>query len=226
MRPAIRLAALMEAHSIFVFTHDSIALGQDGPTHQPIEQLASLRAIPGLVVIRPADANETRAAWQIAVSHRGPVALVLSRQKLPVLDPGKYPISSGVPRGAYILAEADKTKPDLILIGTGSEVHLVLKARDKLLERKVRARVVSMPCWQLFAAQSLEYRHDILPSEIPKLAVEAGVPLGWRDYVGDQGDIIGVDRFGASAPGEVVMREYGFSLDNVVSHALALLRKT
>jgi transketolase len=226
MRPAIRLAALMEAHSIFVFTHDSIGLGQDGPTHQPVEQLASLRAIPGLFVIRPADANETRASWQIAVSRRGPVALVLSRQKLPVLDIGKYPISFGVPRGCYILADADNAKPELILIGTGSEVHVVLKARDKLLERHIRARVVSMPCWQLFDAQSSEYRKHVLPPEIPKLAVEAGVPLGWRDYVGDEGDIVGVERFGASAPGDVVMREYGFSVDNVVLRAIALLRKT
>ena len=225
MRPPIRLAALMQSHSIFVFTHDSIGLGEDGPTHQPVEQLSNLRAIPGVIVMRPADANETRECWRIAVSHPGPVVLVLSRQKLPILDPNRYPVSSGVQRGAYILAEAQAAQPDLILIGTGSEVQLVLEAREQLIEKNVQARVVSMPSWQLFDAQPQEFREGVLPRGIPKLAVEAGMPLGWRDYVGDSGDIIGVNRFGASAPGEIVMREFGFSVDNVISHTMALLRR-
>lgn len=223
MRPSIRLAALMQTHSIFIFTHDSIGLGEDGPTHQPVEQLASLRAIPGLIVMRPADANETRACWQVAVSHRGPVALVLSRQKLPVLDPSYYPILSGVQRGAYILVEAQAAQPDLILIGTGSEVSLILQVHEMLIEKNVRSRVVSMPSWELFDVQQREYRESILTPGIPKLAVEAAAPLGWRKYVGDSGDIISVNQFGASAPGEIVMREYGFSVENVVAHAMALL---
>ncbi|MDV6345083.1 transketolase [Nitrosomonas sp. Is37] len=223
MRPPIRLAALMQTHSIFIFTHDSIGLGEDGPTHQPVEQLASLRAIPGFIVMRPADANETRACWQVAVSHRGPVALVLSRQKLPVLDPSCYPIVSGVQRGAYILAEAQAARPDLILIGTGSEVSLILQAREMLIEKNVQSRVVSMPSWELFDAQPREYRESVLTPGIPKLAVEAAAPFGWCKYVGDSGDIISVNRFGASAPGETVMHELGFSVENVVARAMALL---
>lgn len=223
MRPPIRLAALMRIHVIFVFTHDSIGLGEDGPTHQPIEQLASLRAIPGLIVMRPADANETRACWQAAVSHRGPVVLVLSRQKLPVLDPSYYPVLSGMQRGAYILAEAPAEQPDLILIATGSEVSLILQVREKLMKKNVRSRVVSMPSWELFDVQQREYRESIFIPGIPKLAVEAAVPLGWHKYVGDSGGIIGVNRFGASAPGEIVMREYGFSVENVTARAMALL---
>ncbi|WP_244505720.1 transketolase [Nitrosomonas communis] len=223
MRPPIRLAALMQTHSVFIFTHDSIGLGEDGPTHQPVEQLTSLRAIPGLVVMRPADANETRVCWQIAVSHCGPVALVLSRQKLPVLDPSHYPIVSGVERGAYILAEAQAARPDLIMIGTGSEVSLLLQARERLIKKNVHSRVVSMPSWELFDAQQREYQESILMPGIPKLAVEAAAPLGWRKYVGDAGDIICMNRFGASAPGETVMHELGFNVENVVTRAMALL---
>lgn len=225
MRPALRLAALMQTHGIFVFTHDSIALGEDGPTHQPIEHLMSLRAIPGFTVIRPADANETTTAWRVAIQRHGPVALVLTRQSVPVLDPKRYPIAEGVPRGAYILAETENDHPDVILIATGSEVHLVLAAQEELKTRDVHARVVSMPSWELFDEQSIEYRHQVLPPEVPKLAVEAGTPLGWCHYVGEQGDVIGLNRFGASALGGVVYEQLGFNVNHVVERALAL-RKT
>ncbi len=224
MRPSLRLAALMDAHSIFVFTHDSIGLGEDGPTHQPIEHLMSLRAMPNMTVLRPADANETAEAWRVAVARRGPVAMALTRQNLPVLDPAKYPIREGVRRGAYVLAEA-AGPPDVILIASGSEVSLALAARDKLAPDKLRARVVSMPCWELFDEQPVEYRTRVLPPGIPKLAIEAGATLGWCRYVGDSGDVIGVDRFGASAPGKVVMEKLGFNVDNVVARAVALAGK-
>ncbi|HEU5400515.1 MAG TPA: transketolase [Terriglobales bacterium] len=223
MRPALRLAALMRAPSIFVFTHDSIGLGEDGPTHQPVSQLLSLRSIPGLLVIRPADANETGAAWKIALQERKPVALVFSRQKLPVLDPEKYPVAKEVGRGAYILLDSEAQPPQIILIGTGSEVHLALAARERLGQENVRARVVSMPSWELFDSQPAEYRSRVLPKDVPKLAIEAGVSLAWCKYVGETGSVIGLDRFGASAPGEVVMEKLGFNVDNVVSHARALL---
>jgi len=224
MRPSLRLAALMERQVIFVFTHDSIGLGEDGPTHQPIEQLAGLRAIPHLTVIRPADANETAAAWKLAIRHRhGPVALALTRQKVPVLDQSRYPSADHLTRGAYILADAEK-KPDIILIGTGSEVHLALKARELLKEKGVEARVVSMPSWELFEQQPDSYRKEVLPPSIPKrLAIEAASPLGWHKYVGPEGDIVGLDRFGASAPGEVVMEKLGFTPENVAEKALKLL---
>ena len=227
MRPAIRLAALMGLHVIYVFTHDSIALGEDGSTHQPVEQLASLRAIPRLIVIRPGDANETAVAWRIALTMREcPVALVLTRQHVPTLDRARFAPASGLQRGAYILADAEGGKPDLILIASGSEVALIVEAQQKLLEKNIRARIVSMPSWELFQAQSLEYRETVLPPSIPaRLAVEAGVSQGWHRYVGDRGDVLGVDRFGASAPGEVVLREYGFTVDNVCRRALDLMTK-
>ena len=227
LKPTIRLASLMEQHVIYVFTHDSIGLGEDGPTHQPIEQLAGLRAIPHLNVIRPCDANETVVAWRIAVETKDrPVALVLTRQNLPTFDRTQYAPAEGVRRGAYILADAPGEKPDLILIASGSEVHLVAEARKKLLEQKVDARVVSMPSWRLFDAQPREYRNRVLPPGLPlRLAVEAAVPQGWCRYVGDQGDVIGIDRFGASAPGAVLMREYGFTVENVCKRALDLLGK-
>ncbi|MGB8064923.1 MAG: transketolase [Candidatus Sulfotelmatobacter sp.] len=225
MRPALRMAAMMQTNTTFIFTHDSIGLGEDGPTHQPVEQLLSLRAIPGLVLIRPADANETAAAWRIAVTQRGPVALALSRQKLPILDSQRYPIEQGVAHGAYVLAEAEGRQPDVILIGTGSEVHLILRAQEELLRRGVRARVVSMPSWELFDQQPVDYRARVLPQGVPKLAVEAGVTRGWRDYVGDSGDIIGLDRFGASAPGAVVMEKLGFNVEHVVARATGLVRR-
>ncbi|MGE5221389.1 MAG: transketolase-like TK C-terminal-containing protein, partial [Omnitrophica WOR_2 bacterium] len=228
MRPPMRLAALMKLHVMYVFTHDSIALGEDGPTHQPVEHLLGLRSIPNFILIRPADANETGAAWRIAVEHQGgPVALVLSRQKLPVLGLQRFPqITEGVKMGAYVLAPEQKdTQPDLILVASGSEVHLALSARDRLAEQGVRAWVVSMPSWNLFSRQTKEYRQSVIPPNKPILTIEAGVSLGWKSYFGEQISTIGVDRFGASAPGETVMRAYGFNLDNVVNQALDLLRK-
>jgi transketolase len=225
MRPAIRLSALMNTHVIFVFTHDSIGLGEDGPTHQPIEQLMSLRAIPNLLVIRPADANETSVAWGLAIEHKGPVALAFTRQKLPILDPQKYPIIKGVPKGAYILSEPNKEKTDIILIATGSEVHLALNAQNELAQKGVNAKVVSMPSWELFDKQSSQYKNQVLPPDIPKLAIEAGVTLGWQKHVGTTGDAIGLNRFGASGPGSVVYSNLGFNVDNIVKYALKLLEK-
>ena len=226
LRPSIRLAALMELGVIYVFTHDSIGVGEDGPTHQPVEQLAALRAIPRLVVIRPGDANETAVAWRVAIENRRrPVALVLSRQNIPILDRGHFATAEGLRRGAYVLADAPQGKPDVVLIGTGSEVSLTLAAREKLAESKIQARVVSMPSWELFDAQPREYRDTVLlPSVRPRLAVEAALPQGWHHYVGDGGDILGVERFGASAPGPVVMEKLGFTVDNVVNRAVALLK--
>ena len=227
MRPAIRLAALMELGVIYVFTHDSIGLGEDGPTHQPIEQLAALRAIPRLVVIRPGDANETAVAWQVAIETRDrPVALVLTRQSVPTFDRSRLAAAEGLRRGAYVLSDAPDGRTDLVLIGTGSELHLVLNAQQKLAEQKIRTRVVSMPSWELFDLQPQDYRESVLPkSSKPRLAVEAALPLGWHRYVGDGGDVIGVERFGASAPGSVVMEKFGFTVNHVVERALALLKK-
>jgi transketolase len=222
MRPAIRMAALMELPVIYVFTHDSIGVGEDGPTHQPVEQLASLRVIPHLVVLRPADANETAAAWQVAISHRrGPVALVLTRQNLPILANVS---PAGVARGAYSL-DGDPS-PELILIASGSEVHLALEARQVLARDSIRSRVVSMPSWELFELQPQDYRDQVLPPGVTaRLAIEVGVPHGWHRYVGSGGDVLAVEgRFGASAPYKRVMQEYGFSVDNVVARAKALLR--
>ncbi len=218
MRPAIRLAALSGAHTIFVFTHDSIGLGEDGPTHQPIEQLASLRAMPGLITIRPADANETAVAWKVAVDSIGPVALVLSRQALPIL-----PRSEGLLKGAYALR--DDADPQVILIGSGSEVSLCLDAAKVLAERGVRVRVVSMPSWELFDAQSPDYRAALLPILTPKVVVEAGVSQGWHKYTGPLVRMIAIDdRFGVSAPYKDAFKDYGFTVDNVVEQALAVLR--
>ncbi len=225
LRPSIRLAALMELGVIYVFTHDSIGVGEDGPTHQPIEQLAALRAVPRLVVIRPSDANETAIAWRVAIEQRHrPVALVLTRQNLPTLDRNRFAAADGLRRGAYVLADAANGKPDLVLIGTGSEVSLIVAARDKLAERNVQARLVSMPSWELFDEQPRDYRDSVVPPSVrARLAVEAGVSQGWQRYVGD-GDVIGVDRFGASAPGHVVMEKFGFTVDHVVARALALVK--
>lgn len=228
MRPPIRLAALMKLHVIYVFTHDSIALGEDGPTHQPVEQLAGLRAVPNLLVIRPADANETAAAWQLAVEQKDrPVALVLTRQKLPVLAPAEYPqISLGVSAGAYVLVDvAPGEQPDVILVATGSETHLALAAREQLAREAIRARVVSMPSWKLFQMQPAAYRAETLPPGIPVLAIEAASPLGWQGYIGPQLDVVGVDRFGESAPGAIVMREYGFTVENVCDHVHQMLQR-
>ncbi len=225
MRPAVRLAALSELPVVYVWTHDSIALGEDGPTHQPVEHLAALRAMPNLTVIRPADANETVVAWRVALQRRhGPTALVLTRQKLPVLDRAAYAPADGLTRGAYVLADAPGGRPELILIGTGSEVALVVEAQAALAKDGVRARVVSMPSWELFAAQPAEYREAVLPADVGRrLAVEAGASFGWERWLGSGGAMIGLDRFGASAPGEVTMRELGFTVEHVVARARALL---
>jgi transketolase len=226
MRPPMRLAALMGLHVIYVFTHDSIALGEDGSTHQPVEQLAGLRSIPNLIVIRPGDANETAIAWRVALETRErPVALVLTRQDVPTLDRTQFSAADGLRRGAYILADAPSGKPDLILIATGSEVALIVAARQKLLAQNIAVRLVSFPSWELFDAQPQEYRDAVLPPSIcARLAVEAGVSQGWHRYVGDRGDVLAVDRFGASAPGSVMLRHYGFTVDNVCARAGALLR--
>ena len=227
MRPAIRLAALMGQGVIFVFTHDSIALGEDGSTHQPIEQLASLRAIPNLLVIRPCDANETTVAWLFAIQTRDrPVALILTRQDVPTLDRTQFAAAEGLRRGAYVLADAPNGKPDIIVIATGSEVSLIVEACQKLTENKINVRIVSMPSWELFDAQPRSYRDSVLPpSAHARLAVEAGATQGWCKYVGDQGDVIGVDRFGSSAPGKVMMREYGFTVDHVYDRALKVMER-
>ena len=225
MRPPIRLAALMGLHVIYVFTHDSIALGEDGPTHQPVEQLAGLRAVPNLIVIRPADANETAVAWRVAIEADRPVAIILTRQSVPTLDRTQFAAADGLRRGAYVLADAAHGKAQIVLIASGSEVGLIVAAAQKLAAQQVQARVISMPSWELFDAQSREYRDTVLPPSIrARLAVEAGSPQGWHRYVGDRGDVLGVDRFGASAPGDVLLREYGFTVENVCRRALAVLR--
>jgi transketolase len=225
MRPAVRLAALSELPVVYVWTHDSIGLGEDGPTHQPVEHLASLRAMPNLVVIRPADATETVVAWRVALARRhGPTALVLTRQKVPVLDRAVYTPAEGLRRGAYVLADAPGDVPNLVLIGTGSEVQLVLAAQTALAKDGIRARVVSMPSWELFADEPPDYQEAVLPRAVPRrLAVEAGATLGWERWVGPTGAVIGLDRFGASAPGEVVLRELGFTVEHIVTRARALL---
>jgi transketolase len=227
MRPPIRLAALMGVRVVYVFTHDSIGMGEDGPTHQPVEQIAGLRAVPRLIVIRPCDANETAIAWRIAIETRDrPVALVLSRQTVPTLDRKQFGSAEGLGHGAYILADAPQGKPELILIASGSEVGLIVGARQKLQEQKIAVRLVSMPSWELFEAQPREYRDSVLPPFVRKrLAVEAGATQGWHKYVGECGDVIGVDRFGASAPGPIVMREYGFTVENVFNRALAMFEQ-
>jgi transketolase len=226
MRPPIRLAALMKLRVIYVFTHDSIAVGEDGPTHQPVEQLLGLRSVPGLTVIRPADANETAHAWRTAIGHRGgPVALVLSRQKLPVLGLTAYPqIRFGVQAGGYVLAyPGGAGAPELVIVATGAEVHQALEAHRRLTAEGRSVQLVSLPSWNLFALQPEKYRREVIPPGVPILAVEAGTPLGWAPYVGPSADVIGVDRFGASAPGEVVLREYGLTAEDVYRRAQDIL---
>ncbi|PWB48573.1 MAG: transketolase [Candidatus Methylomirabilota bacterium] len=225
MRPAIRVAALSHIHVIYVFTHDSIGLGEDGPTHQPIEHLSSLRAMPNLTVIRPADATETAVAWRAALEHRGgPVVLALTRQKLPTLDRTKYPSADLLLKGAYILADADQGHPRIILIATGSEVHLALEAWGRLADEGISARVVSMPSWELFDRQSEAYRNEVLPPAVTaRLAIETGSPHGWHRYVGLHGGVVGMTRFGASAPYQVLMKQFGFTAEHVVSRAMELL---
>jgi len=226
MRPSIRLAALSDAHAIYVWTHDSIALGEDGPTHQPVEQIASLRAMPNMMLIRPADANETIEAWRVAVRHKGgPVGLVLTRQKVPVLDRATLAPAAGTARGAYVLADTNPDMlPELILIATGSEVSLALAAHRQLSSEGVRSRVVSMPSWELFEAQPKAYRDSVLPVAVgARVSVEAASPFGWERYVGPTGAIIGVNRFGASAPGPEVMKQYGFTVEHVVATARTVI---
>jgi transketolase len=242
MRPAIRLACLSEVQVIYVFTHDSVGLGEDGPTHQPIEHLAALRAIPHLFVIRPADSHEVREAWRLGILRRhAPTALALTRQKVPLIDRKTFASAEGLRRGGYILAEAEPVSqpgssptvregvaapgsPKLILIATGSEVSLALEAREQLQQDGVPTRVVSMPCTELFEEQDQAYRDEVLPPAVTsRLAIEAGVRLGWDRYVGPQGDVICLNRFGASAPGDVALKNLGFNVENVVTRGRALV---
>jgi transketolase len=225
-RPTIRMSSIMQVPSTLVFTHDSIGLGEDGPTHQPVEHLASLRAIPGYTVLRPADANETVEAWQITLERRRPTALVLTRQKIPVLDPAKYPsVPGGVHRGAYVLDDAEGGAPEVILIGTGSEVQLCLSAKAQLASKGVRSRVVSLPSWELFEEQEASYRDTVFPPGVPRVVVEAASPVGWERYAGPGGAIIGLDRFGASGPGATVLKELGFTPERVVAAAMDVRAK-
>jgi transketolase len=228
MRPSIRLSAIMEQPSIWIFTHDSIGVGEDGPTHQPVEHIAALRAIPELIVIRPADANETASAWRIALESKNrPVLMALTRQNLPILDPAQYPsVVDGVEKGAYILSDVEGGSPDIILIGTGSELSLALDASKQLKDKGIKARVVSMPSWELFDEQDDDYKNKVLPPSVKaRLAVEAGITQGWHRYVGSEGDVIGIDHYGASAPGGTVFKQFGFTVENVISRALALLKR-
>jgi transketolase len=219
----MRLGALSKLKVVYVFTHDSIGLGEDGPTHQPVEQLAGLRGLPNHTLIRPADATETAEAWVYAIENECPTTLVLTRQALPHLDRSRAK-EAGVARGAYILSEADDGSPEVILIGTGSEVQLCVKAQEKLKEQGVKARVVSMPSWELFAKQDQAYRECVLPKQVRKrVAVEAAAPLGWWRWTGDEGAIIGLERFGASAPGSEVFEHLGFTAGNVTATALRIL---
>jgi transketolase len=223
MKPAIRLGSLSHLKCFYVFTHDSVAVGEDGPTHEPVEHLAGLRAIPGLTVIRPADANETVEAWKFAVQHDGPTLFALTRQNVPHLDRSNAK-EPDVAKGAYIISEAEDGKPDVILIGTGSEVALCTKAQEKLKSYGVNARVVSMPSWNLFAAQDESYRESVLPKALKKrVTIEAASPLGWREWAGDEGTIIGLDHYGASAPGGEILKHFGFTAEHVTSAALRLL---
>jgi transketolase (EC 2.2.1.1) len=227
MRAPIRLSALSGYPSIWVFTHDSIGVGEDGPTHQPVEHLASLRAVPGLVVIRPADANETAAAWKVAIERRsGPTVLILTRQNVPTLDRTLFAPADGLARGAYVLADLGEEDPEIILMASGSEVSLVVEAGMRLAAEAVRVRMVSFPSWELFAAQPQEYRESVLPSFIHRrVAVEAGVTMGWERWVGERGVVLGVDRFGASAPYQTIYRHLGLTVENVVKSSLELLSR-
>jgi transketolase len=226
MRPSIRLAALSGIPVIYVFTHDSIFVGEDGPTHQPVEHLASLRAIPNLTVIRPADANETAEAWrQAMLTNSGPTVLALSRQSLPTLDRTTYNPADGLAKGAYILKDSNKERPDAILLASGSEVHIALTAAANLAEAGIDVRVVSMPSWELFEAQPESYRQSILPSDITaRVAIEAGATQGWSRYTGDRGAVIGLDHFGASAPIQELYTRFGLTAERIVETVTALLK--
>ena len=226
MRPPVRLACIMDRHVIYVYTHDSIGLGEDGPTHQPIEQLSALRAIPEMTLIRPADASETAEAWRVALKHRkGPVALVLTRQKLSFIDRSKYAAASGLARGAYVLADAPGGAPEVVLISSGSEVGLILDAQKKLEADGIRARAVSMPSHELFARQDQSYRDSVLPKGIKRIAMEAAHPMSWYRWVGDDGVILGLERFGASAPAATIYQHLGITVDHMVQTAKALVGK-
>ena len=227
-RPSLRLAALSHIPTIFIFTHDSVGLGEDGPTHQPVEQLAALRAIPNLTVIRPADANETAQAWKVALEKgHGPVALLLTRQGLPVYDRAKMGDAVGTAKGAYVLLDTDRVYPDIILIASGSEVALAVEAHNRLSMQGFGVRVVSMPSWELFQAQSEEYQDSVLPPTVKaRLAIEAGISMGWERWVGAQGAVIGLDRFGASAPYKVLYEHFGFTADQVMLRALETIDKS
>jgi transketolase len=220
MRGALRLAAIMELPVTYVFTHDSIAVGEDGPTHEPVEQIMSLRLMPHMRLIRPADANETAVAWKLAIeSTKHPTALALTRQAVPTFDRSKYAGAEGLRKGAYVFSDVPD-KPDVILIGTGSELQLALEAQEKLASAGVKARVVSMPCWELFEEQSAEYKESVLPCAVrARVAVEAGTPIGWERYVGLEGRVVGQTQFGASGPAKEVFKHFGFTTENVVEHA-------
>lgn len=223
MKPALRLGALMGLRAVYVFTHDSIGVGEDGPTHEPVEHLAAVRSIPGLTVLRPADANETAEAWSFAVQHNGPTTIVLSRQNVPHLDHSRSG-AGDLAKGAYILSESEGGSPDVILIGTGSEVGLCVKAQEKLATYGVKARVVSMPGMSLFEKQDAAYRESVLPRGLKKrVTVEAGSTFGWDRWSGDEGIRIGIDTYGASAPGDVIFAQFGFTVGNVTGAALRLL---
>jgi transketolase len=226
MRPAIRLAALTELNSIYVFTHDSIGLGEDGPTHQPVEHLAALRAIPNLTVIRPCDANETAEAWRFAVQNKkGPVALILTRQNTPTLDREIFAAADGLQRGAYILSDNGNEKPAVILLASGSEVHIGLQAAETLRKKDISVRVVSMPSWEIFERQPETYRQEVLPPQAQvRIAIEAGIPQGWHRYVGSDGTVVGLDRFGASAPYQTLYDKFGITASTVVEKALAMIK--
>jgi transketolase len=228
MRPAIRVSALAEYPSIWVFTHDSIGLGEDGPTHQPVEHLCSLRTMPNLVVIRPGDANEVVEAWRTAIVRRnGPTVLALTRQSVPTVDRTTFSPASGLQRGAYVMKDLGNGDPQLILMASGSEVDLIIRAAEKLASQGVRTRVVSFPSWELFEAQEKNYQDTVLPPKIAaRIGVEAGVAQGWERWIGQRGVMVSIESFGASAPYKVVFEKYGFTVDNIVSKALALLGKS
>ena len=225
LRPAIRLAALMGLPVTYVFTHDSIAVGEDGPTHEPIEQLASLRAMPNLSVIRPADANETKAAWRLAVESKStPTALVLSRQNLPTMKDTHLLAYDGVSKGAYVISRSKSDRPQALLLATGSEVQLAVQVQQALAEEQIDVAVVSMPSWDRFEKQSVEYKQSVLPPSVTKrIAIEMASSLGWERYVGMEGDIIAIDRFGASAPGDTIIEQYGFNVSQITERVKKLL---
>jgi transketolase len=221
-KPALRIACLMESHSLFVFTHDSIGVGEDGPTHEPIEHLMALRAVPHMTDFRPADANETAAAWRLALERNKPCFFALTRQDLPIIDPVAHNAYENVSKGGYVLQDVEN--PQLVLIATGSEVWPTLDAAKLLAGDGIKVRVVSLPSWKIFEEQSSAYRASVLPGGVPRLSVEAGATQGWWKYVGLDGDVIGLDRFGASAPGPIAMKELGFSAENIAARAKKLLK--